>query len=58
MAADRRDMEKELFDIMFFMRGSITMDDAYNLTIDQKKQISRRLSENQKLSKQANQLIY
>lgn len=58
MAADRRDMEKELIDICFFMRGSITLDHAYELTIDQKKQISRRLKENQNLSKQIQQLIY
>lgn len=58
MAADRRDMEKELIDICFFMRGSITLDQVYELTIEQKKQISRRLSDNQKLSKQVNQLIY
>lgn len=51
-------MEKELIDICFFMRGSIDIDQVYQLTIDQKKQISRRLSENQKLSKQAQQLIY
>lgn len=58
MAADRRDMEKELIDICFFMRGSIDIDQAYQLTIEQKKQINKRLSENQKLSKQINQLIY
>ena len=58
MAADRRDLEKELIDICFFMRGSIDIDQAYQLTIDQKKHISRRFAENQKLSKAAQQLIY
>ena len=58
MAADRRDIERELMDICFFMRGSIDLDQVYQLTIEQKKQINRRLSENQKLSKQVNQLIY
>lgn len=58
MAADRRDIEKELIDICFFMRGSIDLDQVYQLTIGQKTQISRRLSENQKLSKQVQQLIY
>lgn len=58
MAADRRDMEKELVDICFFMRGSVTIESAYELTIDQKKHISRRLRENQNLSKQIQQLIY
>lgn len=58
MAADGRDLEKELIDICFFMRGSIDIDQAYQLTIDQKKNINRRFAENQKLSKAAQQLIY
>ena len=57
MEADRRDIEKEIIDICFFMRG-MSIDEGYQLTIDQKKQINRRFSENQKISKQAGQLIY
>jgi len=39
-------IHKEIIDICFYMRGGITIDQAYKLTIQQREMIAKRIKKN------------
>lgn len=39
-------IHKEIIDICFYMRGSINIDQAYKLTLQQRKLVFRRIKKN------------
>ena len=51
-------IEKNLMEILWYMRGGISLNDAYNLTWDQRKYIFELIKENQELSKKTGRPIY
>jgi hypothetical protein len=51
-------IEKNLMEILWYMRGGINLNDAYNLTWDQRKYIFELIKENSELSKKTGKAIY
>jgi len=51
-------IEKNLIEILWYMRGGITLNDAYDLTFDQRKFIFELIKENTELSKKTGKPIY
>ena len=47
MASDARDIKKQVIEICWYMRGSVTHDQAWQLTYEDKKLISEFIKENQ-----------
>jgi len=51
-------IEKNLMEILWYMRGGIGLNDAYNLTWDQRKYIFELIKENSELSKKSGRPIF
>ena len=47
MASDARDIKKQVIEICWYMRGSVTHDQAWQLTYEDKKIIGEFIKENQ-----------
>jgi len=56
--SEYNDIEKNLMEILWYMRGGISLNDAYNLTWDQRKHIHELIKENMELSKKTGRPIF
>lgn len=46
MSIERKQINKEIFDIAWFMRGGITLEQAWQLNSKQRKIVHKRIKEN------------
>ena len=55
---ETNEIEKNLVEILWYMRGGISLNDAYQLTFDQRRHIFELIKENTELSKKTGKPIY
>jgi len=55
---ETNEIEKNLVEILWYMRGGISLNDAYQPTFDQRRHIFELIKENTELSKKTGKPIY
>jgi len=52
------EIERNLLEVMWYMRGGISLKEAYDLTFDQRSHIVALIKENAEISKKTGRPIY